>query len=69
MNKSTATSVRNEALKAIETLSSALEAASQGCSETESRHLHKQVGLAIGQIQRGILEPILAEYPDLDDLR
>jgi hypothetical protein len=69
MNKSTATSVRNEALKAVEALSSALEAVSQGCSETESRHLHKQIGLAIGQIQMGILEPIVAEYPDLDDIQ
>ncbi len=69
MNKSTAIIVRSEALKAIEALSSTLEAASTGCTEAESRHLHKQVGLAIGQIQMGILEPIVAEHPDLDDLR
>jgi hypothetical protein len=69
MKKSTATRVRNEALKAIEALSSALEASSDGCSETESNRLHKQVGLAIGQIQMGIIEPIVAEHPDLDDLR
>ena len=69
MNKSTAISVRNEALKAIEALSLALEAASKGCTEVESHHLHKQVGLVIGQIQMGILEPIVAEHPDLDDLR
>ena len=69
MNKTAAIGVRNEALKAIEALSSALDQA-QGCDdETERGRLHKQVGLIIGQIQMGILEPIVAEHSDLDDLR
>lgn len=69
MNKSAATGVRNEALKAIEALSAALDLASLGYDEVEMGRLHKQVGLIIGQIQMGLLEPIVAKHPDLDDLR
>lgn len=69
MNRSVALGVRNEALKAIEALSSALGVGSQGCAEAERDHLHRQIGLIIGQIQMGVLEPIVAEHPDLDDLR
>ncbi len=69
MNKSAAIGVRNEALKAIEALSSALDQAQDSDDEAERGWLHKQVGLVIGQIQIGILEPIVAEHPDLDDLR
>ena len=68
MNKSAATGVRNEALKAIEALSAALDVASLGCNEVEMGQLHKQVGLIIGQIQMGLLEPIVAQHPDLEDL-
>jgi len=69
MDKSAATGVRNEALKAIEALSAALDIASRGCDEVEMGQLHKQVGLIIGQIQMGVLEPVVAQHPDLDDLR
>jgi hypothetical protein len=69
MNKSAATGVRNEALKAIEALSAALDVASRGYDEVEMGRLHKQVGLIIGQIQIGLLEPVVAQHPDLDDLR
>ena len=69
MNKSAAIGVRNEALKAIEALSSALDQAQGSDDEAERGRLHKQVGLIIAQIQIGILEPIVAEHPDLDDLR
>lgn len=69
MNKITATDIKTEALKAIEALSSLFEAALAGCDGDEYGRLHKQVGLIIGQIQMGILEPILAQHPDLDDLQ
>ena len=69
MNKSAAISIRNEALKAIEALSSALDQAQRSDDEAERGRLHEQIGLIIGQIQMGILEPIVAEHPDLDDLR
>jgi hypothetical protein len=65
MNKSAAIGIRNEALKAIEALSSVLDQAQSSDDEAGRGRLHKQ----IGQIQMGILEPIVAEYPDLDDLR
>ena len=69
MNKTSVIGIRNEALKAIEALSSALAQAQGGDDEAERGRLHKQVGLIIGQIQMGILEPIVAEHPELDDLR
>jgi len=69
MKKSAATRIRNEALKAIEALSSALGQAQSGDDEAGRDRLHKQIGLIIGQIQMGILEPIVAEHPDLDDLQ
>ena len=68
MNKATAVQVKGEALRAIEALSSALKAA-QGCDDDEMTLLHKEVGIIIGRIQMGILEPIVAQYPDLDDLQ
>lgn len=69
MERTVATAVRNEALRAIEALSSSLQAALRGCDQEEYGCLHKQVGQVIGQIQMGILEPIVAQHPDLDDLR
>jgi len=69
MNKTAAISIRNEALKAIEALSSALAQARGSDDEAERGRLHKQLGQIIGQIQMGILEPIVAEHPELDDLR
>jgi len=68
MNKSAAIAVRNEALKAIEALSSALDHALGGDDEAVYARLHKEAGFIIGQIQMGILEQIVAEHPDLDDL-
>ena len=69
MNKSAAIGIRNEALKAIEALSSALDQAQSSDDEAAHGRLHRQVGLIIGQIQMGILQPIVIEHPDLDDLR
>lgn len=69
MNKSAAIGIKNEALKAIEALSSALDHVQGNDDEAERDRLHKQVGLIIGQIQMGILQAIVIEHPDLDDLR
>ena len=69
MNKSAAIGIRNETLKAIEALSSALDQAPNSDDSAECGHLHKQVGLIIGQIQMGIIEPIVAEHPDVNDRR
>ena len=69
MNKTAAIGIEVQALKAIEALSSALAQAQGSDDEAERGRLHKQVALIIGQIQMGILEPIVAEHPELDDLR
>ncbi len=69
MNKTAAIGIKVQALKAIEALSSAVAQAQGSDDEAERGRLHKQVGLIIGQIQMGILEPIVAEHPELDDLR
>ena len=68
MEKSSATHVKEEALRAVESLSRILDFAKPGYSEAEYMALHKEVGLMIGQIQIGILEPIYTEFPELDDL-
>ena len=34
----------------------------------EFGRIKKAVGLAIGQVQTEILEPVYSRYPDLDDL-
>jgi hypothetical protein len=41
----------------------------EGCDATELSVLHKDIGLLIGQIQMGILGPIVAQHPDLDDFQ
>jgi len=69
MNRTAAIGIKTEALKAIEALSASLAVALAGCDGDEYGRLHKQVGLIIGQIQMGILEPIVAQYPELDDPR
>lgn len=69
MNKTAATDIKIEALRAIEALSSALDVALAGCDRDDHGRRHKQVGSMIGQIQMGILEPIVAQYPDLDNLQ
>ncbi len=68
MDKATASEIRSQALRAIEALTSSLNAATAGYEANELITLHKEVGLLIGQIQMGILEPIVAQHPDLDDL-
>lgn len=68
MEKSSATNVKEEALRAIESLSRILIFAKAGYSESEYMALHKEVGLTIGQIQMGLLEPVYAQFPELDDL-
>ena len=69
MNRTAATDIKTAALKAIEALSAPLAAALAGCDGDEYGHLRKLVGLIIGQVQLGILGPIEAQCPDLDDLQ
>jgi len=69
MEKEYAREVQKDALAAIESLSRILQAGSGRCSADDQAQLKKAVGLAIGQIQTGILDLIVHSYPDMDDLQ
>ncbi len=68
VKKVVAIEVKKFALHAVENLSKVLEVAKLGCDDDELAVFHKEVGLLIGKIQMGVLEPIYSQYPDLDDL-
>jgi hypothetical protein len=68
MNKLIAIEVKRESLLAVESLSRALNHARSGYSENEFAALHQEIGILIGRIQMGVLEPIYIAFTDLDDL-
>ncbi len=68
IEKTCAQAVRNQVLRAVEELSTALMTAESGATPEGCAKLKKGIGLAIGHIQVEILEPIYAEHPELDDL-
>ena len=68
MNKLTAIEIKRESLHAVEALSRALNHAKTGYTEDEFAALHQEIGMLIGRIQMGVLEPIYTNYSDLDDL-
>lgn len=61
--------LRDAALQAVSQLSQILVVSRGHCSAAEFERMKKGVGLAIGQVQTTILDPIYAQYPDLDDLK
>ena len=66
MNKESAIEIQSLALSALANLSRILN---QDCwTITEYESLKNGVGLSIGNIQMGILELTIAEFPELDDL-
>lgn len=68
MNRVAAIEVKQQALEAIKSLSTALNAAKAGYDVDEMTRLHREIGTLIGHIQMGLLEPIYESFPDLDDL-
>ena len=38
------------------------------CSDERYEQLKEEIGRSIGQIQMGILEVLISEFPELDDL-
>lgn len=68
LEKHDAILIQEHALAAIRELSALLQRADGKCSETELSEIKRVVGLAIGEIQVGILDLVSAAHPDLDDL-
>lgn len=69
MDRDGALQARMHALQAVEQLSLVLKAIVGRASEDEFEAIKKSVGLAIGRIQSGILDPLHRQYPDIDDLK
>jgi len=69
MNKETALGIQHQALEAIKALLEILNRYEQECSAEEQQQLRRGVGLSIGKIQIDLLQPICAQYPEIDDLK
>jgi hypothetical protein len=69
IEKQCAIEIQDRALKAITELSQILTLTQKRCSADLRDQIKEGVGRSIGQIQIGILEVILVEYPELDDLK
>lgn len=69
LKKQRSQETRDAALRAIVELSRVLVVNQNQSEPAEFDRLRQAVGSAIAQIERDILAPIYAEYPDLDDLR
>lgn len=68
MNKTSAVEVKKNALEAVKNLLQALEVANQGYDAEEFENLHRAVGILVGEIQVGILDPVYSVYEDLSDI-
>lgn len=69
IDKGCAIEIKAAALKAIAELTKILNVSKDQCSLDEFERLKEGVGRSIGDIQMGILEVIIAEFPELDDLK
>jgi len=69
IDKACAKEIRDFSLAAISSLSSALNASLNRCSEQDYERIKRGVGLSIGTIQFELLDVICEMHPDLDDLR
>lgn len=69
IEKQCAIEIQEQALKAIRELSLLLNLSKDRCSPEKYEQIKMGVGNSIGEIQMGILEVIIAEYPELDDLK
>ena len=69
MNKNEALRFRTHALSAIKELISIAQLPLGWESDEDLRKLRRGVGLAIGQIDHDILNPIYRRFPEIDDLR
>lgn len=68
-DRRSAEQIRDRALGAVAELSQLLNDCSGHCSGADFERIRKGVGLAIGQVQTHILDPIYGRYPELDEHR
>ena len=68
-DKRSAKKLRTLSLRAVSQLSRIVPVSRDRCPPEEFERIRKGVGLAIGQVQTEILDPIYARYPELSDLK
>jgi hypothetical protein len=68
IEKACAAEIHAAALKSIEDLTQILTTSRGRCSDEKYEQLKEGIGRSIGQIQMGILEVLISEFPELDDL-
>ena len=68
IEKQCAIEIQEHALKAVAELSLLLNLSRNRCSPEKYEQIKQGVGFSIGRIQMGILQIVIAEYPELDDL-
>ncbi|MBV8189377.1 MAG: hypothetical protein JO339_19200 [Alphaproteobacteria bacterium] len=68
MTKQDAVEMQRLFLRAIEALSASLLVAQDTLSSSDYEHRRRSIGSIIGMIQMDLLQPLFADYPELDDL-
>ncbi|MEN5182174.1 hypothetical protein ABE501_20730 [Comamonas testosteroni] len=68
MNKHTAENIKNLALESITSLTKILSISQNSTSIEDYEQLRRGVGIAIGEIQCGVLDILYDKFPDIDDL-
>lgn len=69
ISKENAAEVHAASLRAIVELSTLLRTVQASCSADDLQKIKRGVGIAIGTIQVDLLDPLYADYPELDDLK
>lgn len=68
IEKACADEIHAVALKSIQDLTRIMTTCRGRCSDERYEQLKEGIGRSIGQIQMGILEVLISEFPELDDL-
>jgi hypothetical protein len=66
-DRRSAEQLRDRARDAVPALSQLLADCQSHCTGADFERIRKGVGLAIGQVQTHILDPIYGRYPELDE--
>lgn len=69
IEKECAREIQVHALSAVMELSNILNLSKGRCSSERYEHLRESVGRAVAGIQMEILEAVIAEFPELDNLK